>query len=40
MDNEFKYEQLNVRSESLILKIAKLIAVLLFIGSLLLSIGQ
>lgn len=40
MDNDFKYEQLSVRSEGLIIRIAKLITILLFIGSLLLSIGQ
>jgi hypothetical protein len=38
MDNEFKYEQINVTTESLILKIAKLVAILLFIGGLVLSI--
>lgn len=40
MDNEFKYEQLSLKSEGSILRIAKLIAILLFIGSLLLSFGQ
>jgi hypothetical protein len=40
MDNEFKYEQMGIRTESLIMKIAKLIAILMFVGSLLLSISQ
>lgn len=40
MDNEFKYEQLSLRSEGMILRIAKLIAITLFVGSLLLSLGQ
>jgi hypothetical protein len=40
MDNEYKYEQFNVKSEGVILRIAKIVSIILFLGSLLLSIGQ
>jgi hypothetical protein len=40
MDNEFKYEQFCVKSEGGILRVAKLIVILLFLGSLVLSILQ
>ena len=40
MDDDFKYEQLGFKSEGMILRIAKFIAILLLIGSLLLSFIQ